>query len=243
MAELDSVGPPSPEPGVQVKDERGRPWSPLLQTDAMVGFIAVFVGVTILGGIVLALISSEPDRTLASLVPQGLVFIGVPLAIASWRVGSRPWRAMGFVPFKGMDLWIVAAAMGVQIGATVVFSELFFSPEQETLVDDVNFTETTFTAVAAIFLIVIAAPITEETLFRGLFFGALRTRAPFWVAAGASGLLFGAVHLTTGDVAVAGLLTLFGVILAWLYERTGSLGPPILLHMANNAIAIVPLLS
>lgn len=243
MAELDSVGPPNSPPGPFGQPDKRRPWSPLEQTDAMVGFIAVFVGVTILGGIVLALISGEPDRTLVSLVPQGLVFIGVPLVIASWRTRSHPWRAVGFLPFKGTDLWLVAVAMGVQIGVTVLFGLLFFTPEQDTLVDDVNFNETTVAALAAIFLIVIAAPITEETLFRGLFFGALRTRAPFWVAAGASGLLFGAVHLTTGDVAVAGLLTLFGVILAWLYEQTGSLGPPILLHMANNAIAIIPLLS
>jgi membrane protease YdiL (CAAX protease family) len=51
------------------------------------------------------------------------------------------------------------------------------------------------------------------------------------------------VHLPQGDLAVAGLLSCLGVILAWLYERTGSLGPPIALHMVNNAIAIIPLLS
>jgi len=209
----------------------------------MVGFMVVFIGVLLFGGIVFGLISREPDRTLVALVPQGILFLGVPIAIAAMRTPSRPWRAVGFTRFKAMDLWLVAVAMGVQIGVTLVFTLLFFTPEQDTLLEDVNFSETTVAAVAAVFLIVIAAPVTEETLFRGLFFGALRTRAPFWVAAGASGVLFGAVHLASGDVAVAGLLTLFGVILAWLYERTGSLGPPIILHMVNNAIAIIPLLS
>ena len=209
----------------------------------MVGFMVVFIGVLLFGGIVFGLISREPDRTLVALVPQGILFLGVPIAIAAMRTQSRPWRAVGFTRFKAMDLWLVAVAMGVQIGVTLVFTLLFFTPEQDTLLEDVNFSETTVAAVAAVFLIVIAAPVTEETLFRGLFFGALRTRAPFWVAAGASGVLFGAVHLASGDVAVAGLLTLFGVILAWLYERTGSLGPPIILHMVNNAIAIIPLLS
>ena len=55
-------------------------------------------------------------------------------------------------------------------------------------------------------------------------------------------MLFGSVHLPSGDLAVAGLLAFLGVILAWLYERTGSLGPPIVLHMVNNSIAIIPLL-
>ena len=42
------------------------------------------------------------------------------------------------------------------------------------------------------------------------------------------------------ELAITGML---GVILAWLYERSGSLGPPIILHMVNNSIAIIPLLS
>jgi len=209
----------------------------------MIGFILVVLGTLFAGGIVLSVVSAEPERTLLSLVPQGIVFLGVPIAIAAQRVSSRPWRAVGFVPFKAFDLVWVVAALVTQIAATVIFGLLFFTPEQDTILEDVNFDETTLTAIATIFLIVVAAPITEETLFRGLFFGALRTRAPFWVAAGASGVLFGAVHLPSGDFAVAGLLAFFGIVLAWLYEKTGSLGPPILLHMANNSLAIIPLLS
>jgi len=209
----------------------------------MIGFILVVLGTLFAGGIVLSVVSAEPERTLLSLVPQGIVFLGVPIAIAAQRASSRPWRAVGFVPFKAFDLVWVVAALVTQIAATVIFSLLFFTPEQDTILEDVNFDQTTLTAIATIFLIVVAAPITEETLFRGLFFGALRTRAPFWVAAGASGVLFGAVHLPSGDFAVAGLLALFGIVLAWLYEKTGSLGPPILLHMANNSLAIIPLLS
>jgi uncharacterized protein len=203
----------------------------------------VVLGIFFAGGIILAIVSEEPAATLAVLVPQGLLFIGVPIYVASRRASDRPWRVVGFVSFRAKDLWLVAGAMGAQIAVTILFTALFFTPEQDTLVEDVEFNETTFTALATVFLIVIAAPITEETLFRGLFFGALRSRTPFWVAAGISGILFGSVHLTGGDLAVAGLLSFLGVILAWLYERTRSLGPPIVLHMVNNAIAIIPLLS
>ncbi len=251
MAEYDAVGRPPSEPPhheylsppPSAASGRGRPWAPLVQTDAMVGFLLVFLGLAIAGTIVVGLVSGEPATTLVSLVPQGLLFVGVPIAIAARRVDSRPWRVVGYVPFKARDVLWVAAAMGIQIVVTLLFVSLFFEPQQDTIVDDVDFNKTTIAAIATVFLIVIAAPITEETLFRGLFFGALRTRAPFWVAAGASGILFGAVHLPSGDFAVAGLLSLLGVILAWLYEKTGSLGPPILLHMVNNAIAIIPLLS
>ena len=36
-------------------------------------------------------------------------------------------------------------------------------------------------------------------------------------------------------------LSVFGVILAWLYERTGSIRPTIAVHMLNNAIAFAVL--
>lgn len=252
MAEDSPYGPPGSLPPppefpddeapADEPDER-QPWSPLRPSDALLGFFVIFFGLAVAGGIVISLIEREPDATLVSLVPQGLLFIGVPVAIAARRVSAHPWRAMGFVRFRARDLWLVAAAMGAQIVVTIAFTALFFTPEQDTLVEDVDFDETTFTAIATVFLIVIAAPITEETLFRGLLFGALRSRAPFWLAAGISGVIFGSVHLTSGDVAVAGLLSVLGVILAWLYERTGSLGPPIVLHMVNNSIAIIPLLS
>ena len=252
MAEYGSLGPPpsesSPPPRFVPAPESGKagnagPWSPLRPIDALTGFLIIFLGLGIAGAIVLSLIDTEPDATLVALIPQGLLFVGVPIMVAARRVTSRPWRVVGFVPFKAKHLWLVAAAMGAQIAITVIFTALFFTPEQDTLVEDVDFNETTVTVIATVFLIVIAAPITEETLFRGLFFGAMRSRTPFWVAAGVSGLLFGSVHLPQGDLAVAGLLSCLGVILAWLYERTGSLGPPIVLHMVNNAIAIVPLLS
>ena len=211
--------------------------------DALIGVGMVILGIALTAGVVVALVESQPDQTLIALVPQGIIFAGVPLLVAAQRIRSRPWRALGFVSFRGRDLGLVAAAMGWQIVATLLFTALFFTPEQDTILEDVNYDETTFAVIATVFLVVVAAPITEETLFRGLFFGALRSRTPFWVAAVVSGATFGAVHLGAGDFAVAGLLTLFGVILAWLYERTGSLGPPIILHMVNNSIAIIPLLS
>jgi membrane protease YdiL (CAAX protease family) len=34
-----------------------------------------------------------------------------------------------------------------------------------------------------------------------------------------------------------------GILLAWLYERTGSLWLPIMLHVVNNAIAFAVLTS
>ncbi len=92
--------------------------------------------------------------------------------------------------------------------------------------------------VLQILLIVIAAPIAEETCFRGMLFGGLREKLPRLAAALICGLIFGALHALTGITAVPPLIV-FGFLLALLYERTGSIIPGILLHMLNNTIALL----
>lgn len=77
--------------------------------------------------------------------------------------------------------------------------------------------------------------VAEELLFRGAFQGLMR---PCGSAAAifAPALLFGVLHL---DLAQG--LTAFacGVFLGWLAERSGSILPGMLLHLANNALAFL----
>jgi membrane protease YdiL (CAAX protease family) len=88
---------------------------------------------------------------------------------------------------------------------------------------------------------VVFAPIFEELIFRGLLYGSLRARFSWPVAAVASALIFGLAHgygpAGFGSVLASGLLW------AYLYERTGSLVPGIVAHVANNlAVALTLLL-
>ena len=86
----------------------------------------------------------------------------------------------------------------------------------------------------------IFAPIFEEFLFRGFVFSSLRRR--FGVKRGIlfSSLLFAFVHRS-----LYGFLAIFalGIVLAYLYEKTGSLVPSISLHCFNNGIASIFFLS
>lgn len=79
---------------------------------------------------------------------------------------------------------------------------------------------------------VFVVPIVEEALFRGFFFGALRRSMGPFLGAVLSSLAFAALHLSV--TAFAPLFVL-GLILAYLYERTGSLVPGIAFHAAFNA--------
>lgn len=78
------------------------------------------------------------------------------------------------------------------------------------------------------------APIVEELTYRGLGYSLLR---PYGVASAVVGVgvAFGLAH---GLVEALPILSLFGMGLAYLRERTGSVYPPILLHAAFNGFAL-----
>ena len=83
------------------------------------------------------------------------------------------------------------------------------------------------------------APAAEEFFFRE----ALLCRA-FPRGSGALGLAvtsvaFGAMHLTSGGPLLFGALCVMGVVLGRLRLKTGSLGPVILVHAANNLSALL----
>ncbi len=87
----------------------------------------------------------------------------------------------------------------------------------------------------------LAAPVIEETLFRGLLFRALHARLPFWSAALSSGVLFALLH---HQVAALLPITLLGVILALLARRTHSLLASVGAHAGYNGfVTLVVLLT
>lgn len=86
----------------------------------------------------------------------------------------------------------------------------------------------------------LGAPIAEEIFFRGYVFGKFRLAGFLWFGSVVSAVLFGAVHFS--DSYNVPCICLFGVFLAWLYHRTGSLIAPITAHAVNNGIAILTMI-
>lgn len=93
---------------------------------------------------------------------------------------------------------------------------------------------------------VLLVPVTEELFYRALTFGVLRRRSR-WLAYGISVCLFCCIHVMgyVGRYEPLHLLVCFlqyipaGLVLAGVYERSGSVFAPTLIHMAVNAIAIL----
>ena len=88
--------------------------------------------------------------------------------------------------------------------------------------------------------IVIAAPLLEEILFRGIILeGFLKNYSPK-KAILLSAVIFGAIHLNPWQASGAFLI---GILIGWLYWKTRSLMPGIIIHFVNNAIAFFVILN
>jgi membrane protease YdiL (CAAX protease family) len=186
-------------------------------------------------------VARELDGTLttpASILTQlatELGFLLVPFALAAMRGSTgiqESLRRLGFRRFKRSAFGWMALTFVLYLAFTIFYSLVITEPKQKDIAESFGPTA------IQVLLIVIAAPIAEETCFRGMLFGGLRERLPRLAAALICGLIFGALHALTGVTAVPPLIV-FGFLLALLYERTGSIVPGILLHMINNSIALL----
>jgi CAAX protease family protein len=212
-------------------------WGPLA---AFVGILLALVGAAVLT-VPVAIVDHPTGGELSAAanvvaqVAQELAFLIVPFALAFRRGASSGREAadrLGLRRFRPSALLWMLGAYVLYIAIAVAYVELFGEPHQEDLGDKLG------PVGVQILLIVLVVPVCEEVCFRGMLFGGLRERMPGLVAALISGLVFGALHAGTGVTAVPPLMV-FGVILALLYERTGSIVPGILLHMLNNSIALL----
>ena len=163
-----------------------------------------------------------------------LSMVAVPMALAvrlaaSWREVFAV-RRMRITPGRAA-LWIflgtVAASLAgvVYIAAFDVHGHTWITDEHPHGVDAVIYGVTAVTLV----------PIAEEILFRGLVHRALRTRLALWPAVALSSTVFGLAHWVGGDdFSTVAPRIFYGVLLALLLERTGSLYPGMVAHAYIN---------
>jgi membrane protease YdiL (CAAX protease family) len=101
-----------------------------------------------------------------------------------------------------------------------------------------------FPVVLSFLMIVIAAPIVEEWIFRGVVMFRHKDNEPTWVATIISAVLFGGMHMI-GDVTFFSAFNYIGMGLLFAYaaKRTKSVESAILYHFLNNALAFYVLMS
>jgi membrane protease YdiL (CAAX protease family) len=173
-----------------------------------------------------------------------LAFVIAPAYYALIRraPGISPRQGIAALGLRSTRLGpaIVAAVVGfvVIIGCNILYSlliQVFNLPLRTN--SDALLQQAKYAPISTIALLagaVLIAPICEEIFFRGFLFGGLLHRMSFWPAALLSAFLFGLAH---GDIGSFAVLFVFGVVLAFVRWRTGSIWPGIVIHAANNATA------
>ena len=82
----------------------------------------------------------------------------------------------------------------------------------------------------------ILIPVSEELMFRGILFKQFRERQGFWYSAVCSAVFFMFMHTSFTQMVYTFLL---GLMLAYLYEQTGSFKAPVLLHILMNSGSVI----
>jgi len=198
-----------------------------------------------LGAVVLPLpvVIADPGlETYAGLIAAqallGGAFLVTALLVARREDGlGAALRRLGARRFVPSALLLVVAAYLAYLVALAAYSALIGTPDQQDIARDLGLDSGPLTATLAVVLIAGLAPISEELFFRGMLFGGLRAHLSFLPAALVSAAVFGSLHLPTGASTVPPLI-LFGFLLAWVYERSGSIWPAVILHAINNSLAL-----
>jgi membrane protease YdiL (CAAX protease family) len=167
------------------------------------------------------------------------------LPVLAVLLAGVPWaarRSLHELGLRGFDRRTVVAGIigavamyAATIGvANVQFSFTHQKPE-ETAISLFTSTHDSALIASFTFLATIAAPFMEEFVYRGFLFNALARYAPVWLAAIVSGVLFGLSH---GSASAFLPLAASGVVLAYVYQRSGSLTASMLTHALFNLINV-----
>lgn len=199
----------------------------------------------------------EDMPTLAELstfaVAQNLLFLTLavyvarvryrqPLPVLGLRGDRWPWRAAAGVIVGSVTIPLSAASeqlavllIGMVVGPQRAEAMAAAEHANDVLVRLLGTGLGTPALVWILILVGMIVPVGEEIFFRGFVYGTLRR---WGVVPGTllSAIYFGAVHEQIVHFLPIALL---GIVLALLYERTGSLIPSMAVHGINNVVAIL----
>ena len=139
---------------------------------------------------------------------------------------SKPW---------GVLFWTAMLASGLILPAQFIYEKVQITVSE----DMVQLFSGIMKQPLGYLVIGILAPIAEELIFRGAILRVLLDafgRKGRWPAIALTALLFAVIH---GNLAQGTHAFVIGMVLGWLYARTRSVLPGIVLHWVNNSTAYI----
>ena len=211
-------------------------WAPiaavLFGISAAILIMGVAAGVLRSAGVHIT--DSSPGFTAVFTFVQDISIVIASIGVAALTVRPRAWQ-FGFRP---APLRFTAGIAFMGLAAFYLFALVYSAVVQpknpQKIVQDLGADKNTLLLVTGALVVIVVAPVCEELFFRGFVFRVLRLRTGFWVAAVSDGVLFGLVH---GVNVVLPVLVVLGVVLCWVFERTGTLFACITIHAFNNMVS------
>ena len=236
---------PDSRPGSAGMTPDGRPQSPWSLWDVAKASAAAFLGsqvVLVVIMLVLSLDETSPELVIINgfLVHAGMLIL--PVMFVRRRGGSL--RQMGFTARRlvlniahGVGVYLATLPVFFTTAAVsaIVASRLNLSP-QHPIVSILQEASDTWFVVAIVLLVTLVGPLTEEVLFRGFLYPAMRRRMSVAQAVFLNGFLFSLVHFS-----ITGMLPyiVLGAALSLLFERTRSLVSCTIFHVLHNTLAVI----
>lgn len=220
---------------------------------------APFTGLDLIVGVLLILAfralamnytGPGPDKTYtAASILQGsfcfLILAGaLLLALGIRRVPFSELFGLNRLGATGMAAWIVlgvAACIAITQGAAWLWKNHVLTPEwnstgDQTLVRLLRESPDLGLRLAIAFGACVLQPISEEIIFRGYLYPAIKRHTDRPFAALVSAIVFAALHF---HVPTLGPLFIFGILLVVTYELSGSLWVPVGIHALFNTTTVV----
>ena len=158
-----------------------------------------------------------------------IALLSVVVAVAPLGLAAVPalglrganWKYVVFGAVGTMALSVAVSQFGLQPEGMKQVFEIVQSPGQLGL---------------SLLLLAVLAPLVEELVFRGLIYGWLTGRWGKTVGWIVSSLAFAAAHTEPAHIV---LVLPLGLLFGWLRQRTDSLLPSLVAHIANNGLALI----
>lgn len=185
--------------------------------------------------------------TVSGLVPHVSAFltlIGCAVALVIWRISVIDWLGLRWKQWYHA-LWIGPVTVAIMWMLLIIYqtSGLMAWLEQlsggSSMQDAVRLMregKDDAVVIAMALIATVLAPLAEETIFRGYLYPFAKRYAGKTVALIFTALFFGAAH---GNLPLLLPLTLLGGIMAYAYERTGSLWSSIAIHFCFNSATVL----
>ena len=235
--------PPRPDRAEGPDGPRAHPpsaaWSPL---ETVPVFLVAVIATAVVLAPIDAVVRSCSGRFILLTLVSELAFVGAvlgwirlvhPRSFSGLGLPREPWRDLGAGVATGLAL-VVLGGLALTITQAIGRAILGHRPPEA---DQVVSCVRGASLVALAPVVILAAPLGEETLFRGFLYKGLRRRFSVWPAAIASAVVFGLVHFQGAGFAVlVPGLAVVGLGLALVYERRQSLLASMAAHATFNLV-------